>query len=256
MSEERRRQILDLIERKGSVRVDDLASRFSVSHVTIRKDLTDLEERGLLQRTHGGALPAFKSRFNLSFLEKEQLNAAQKSSIARAAASLIDEGDAIILDGGSTTLALAREIKSTFKHLVVITCSIPIALELSHTSWDVILVGGSVRQHSLALIGPAAISTLREYHADKTFVGATGVTIADGYSTPNPNDAALKRAMMRAANKTYVLTDSSKLGHAALVNFARLDEVATLITDAAAPQDFLREMQARGAAFVIAPQST
>ena len=154
MSEDRRRQIIERIEAEGRVRVEDLSEKFEVSQVTIRKDLADLEERGLLQRTHGGAVFVHKSRFNPSFLEKVQLQAAQKQAIARKAVEFIEEGDAIILDAGSTTLALAQVMKDRFRRLVVITSSIPIALELSHTTWDLIIVGGQLRQHSLALIGP------------------------------------------------------------------------------------------------------
>ena len=245
MSEDRRRQIIERIEAEGRVRVEDLSEKFEVSQVTIRKDLADLEERGLLQRTHGGAVFVHKSRFNPSFLEKVQLQAAQKQAIARKAVEFIEEGDAIILDAGSTTLALAQVMKDRFRRLVVITSSIPIALELSHTAWDLIIVGGQLRQHSLALIGPASVCALRDYHVDKAFLGATGVTLKNGYSTPNPLDAELKQAMMRSAERTFVLTDSSKLGHAVLAAYAQLDEVHTLITDAKAPQTFVQAMQHR-----------
>lgn len=252
MSEDRRRQIIELIEREGNVRVADLSQRFEVSEVTIRKDLAELEERGALQRTHGGAAQSYRSRFNLSFLEKERLHAESKTAIATQAATFVREGDAVILDAGSTTLALARVIKARFHRLTVITCSIPIALELSQTDWDVILVGGQVRHHSLALIGPTAIDTLRRYHADRAFLGATGVTLEDGYSTPLPLDAELKKALMRAADEAYVLTDSSKLGHAALAHYAGFDEVTRLITDAGAPREFCDELRRRRVAFEMA----
>jgi DeoR/GlpR family transcriptional regulator of sugar metabolism len=252
MSEERRREIVALLEVEHRVRVEELAQRFDVSEVTIRKDLSELEARGLLQRTHGGAVLVHKSRFNPSFLEKLELHAAEKHAIACAALEHIREGDALILDAGSTTLALARVMRGQFRHLTVITSSVPIALELAHAGWDLILVGGQVREHSLALIGPVAVNTLASFHADKAFLGATGVTLSDGYSTPNPLDAQLKQAMMRAANERYVLTDSSKLGHGVLANYARLEDITLLITDANAPADFIAALQQRGIAYKLA----
>lgn len=252
MSEERRREIIALLETERRVRVEDLARRFDVSEVTIRKDLSELEARGLLQRTHGGAVLVHKSRFNPSFLEKLALHAAEKRAIAHTALEYICEGDALILDAGSTTLALAKAMLGRFRHLTVITSSVPIALELAHAGWDLILTGGQVREHSLALIGPAAVNTLEGFHVDKAFLGATGVTLRDGYSTPNPLDAQLKQAMMRAADESYVLTDSSKLGRGVLANYARLEEVKLLITDAHAPADFLASLQQRGIAYKLA----
>ncbi|MFC1463845.1 MAG: DeoR/GlpR family DNA-binding transcription regulator [Candidatus Brachytrichaceae bacterium NZ_4S206] len=256
MSEERRREIIALLETERHVRVEDLARRFDVSEVTIRKDLSELEARGLLQRTHGGAVLVHKSRFNPSFLEKLALHAAEKRAIAHAALEYICEGDALILDAGSTTLALAKAMLGRFRHLTVVTSSVPIALELAHAGWDLILTGGQVREHSLALIGPAAVNTLEGFHVDKAFLGATGVTLRDGYSTPNPLDAQLKQAMMRAADESYVLTDSSKLGRGVLANYARLEEVKLLITDAHAPADFLASLQHRGIAYKLARPNT
>ncbi|HZC35625.1 MAG TPA: DeoR/GlpR family DNA-binding transcription regulator, partial [Chthoniobacterales bacterium] len=159
-AEARRRKILLSLEEAGSVRVEDLSERFSVSQVTIRKDLTELEEQGLLQRTYGGAVFSHRSRFNISFMEKMNLKAVQKEAIARAALEYIHEGDTIILDAGSTTLSLASALVGKFRSLYVITSSVPAAFELSRAGYELLLVGGQVRNHSLALIGPTAVQTL------------------------------------------------------------------------------------------------
>lgn len=251
MAEERRRQIVEILASDGRVQVDELAKRFDVSAVTIRKDLVDLEDRGLLQRTHGGAVYVHKSRFSLSFLEKLQLQSQEKQAVAATAMKYIKEGDTLILDAGSTALALAQLLKGEFRKLSIITCSIPVALELSLTSWDLFLVGGQVRHHSLALIGPAGVTTLENYHADKAFVGTTGLTLKQGYSTPNPLDAQMKQAILRAADATYVITDSTKIGHSALAKFAQLEEVSMLITDTSAPGDFLDALDERGIAYAL-----
>lgn len=251
-TEERRTAILELLERASAVQVEELSRQFEVSLVTIRKDLTDLESRGLLRRTHGGATPAHKSLFNPSFREKLHLRDAQKDAIARAALESIEDGDTLILDAGSTTLQLARKLRGRFQSLFVLTNSIPIALELSETPFEVLVLGGQMRHHSMALIGPASAVVLEAYHADKAFIGATGVSLAQGYSTPNPFEAQTKSAMVRAADRVFALVDSSKLGRATLASFAPIEDVELLITDAEAPQDFLRGLEARGLAVVVA----
>ena len=244
-AEERRAKIIQLLEQQGSVLVDELSPQFAVSSVTIRKDLAELEERGLLHRTHGGANHAHKSLFNPSFGEKINLQQPQKEAIARAALEYIEDGDSIILGAGSTVLTLARLMKKRFRSLYIITNSIPVALELADTTWEILLVGGQIRQHSMALIGPAAVRTLEVYHADKAFFGATGVSLQKGYSTPHADMSNIIKAMIEAVDTAYALVDSSKLARATLVSFAQLQDVALLITDSGAPKDFIEAMQAQ-----------
>lgn len=245
----RRRKILELLEQQGNVKVEELAGIFDVSQVTIRKDLTELEEQGMLQRTYGGAVYSHRSRFNASFFQRLMMRSSPKNAIASAALAHIHEGDTIILDAGSTTLALAQILPSRFRSLYVITNSVPAALELSQAGYEILLVGGQVRNHSLALIGPAAIKTLETYHSDRAFLGTSGATLTHGYSTPNPLDAAVKQAMMRSADETYVLTDSTKFGHACLASFASLKEVHLVITDFGMPAEFADAFTKRGVKF-------
>jgi len=251
-TEERRSQIISLLEQKGSVQVEELAGRFGVSQVTIRKDLGELEGRGLLHRTHGGATYAHKSLFNPSFREKINLQQAEKQAIARVALEFIEEGDSVILDAGSTTLSLARLMKNHFRSLYVITNSVPIALELAETHLDILLVGGQVRHHSMALIGPATVRALETYHADKAFISATGVSIRKGYTTPNPYEADTKKAMIQSVDTVYALVDSSKLGQATLASFASIKDIHHLVTDEAAPKDFLQAMEHQQLKFHLA----
>ena len=239
MTESRRSEIIELLERDASVRASDLASRFGVSLVTIRKDLAELETRGLLERTHGGAAFTHKSRFNPSFREKINLQTEDKARIARAALEFVREGDAVILDAGSTTLALARAMKGRFRSLSVLTNSVPVALELSGLDWDVLLLGGQMRHHSLALIGPSTVGVLETYRVDKAFLGATAVSLEHGCTTPNPLEGQTKRAMMRSARERYVLADASKVGHATLSSFAKLEELDALVLGGAVPDGFL-----------------
>lgn len=229
--DERHKRVIDLLKKESKIRVDDLAARLNVSQVTMRKDLDTLEKRGLLERIHGSAIFSQQSRFNITFLEKLHMNAAAKKLIAQAALSYINEGDSIILDAGTTTLSLAQALAGKFKSLYVITNSVAAALELSKAGYEILLIGGQVRNHSLALIGPAAVKTLESYHADRAFIGASGISLSHGCSTPNALDAEIKEAMIRAAEETYVLSDSSKFGHNCLVSFASLSDIHLTITD-------------------------
>lgn len=247
---ERRRAILDLLETQGEKSVEELARHFGVSQVTIRNDLASLEARGLVQRTYGGAVPVRKVLFNPSFEEKWRHRLEAKQAIARKALSFIQEGDTLILDAGSTTLALARLLKDRFNKLFILTNSIPLALELQGSGLDLMVLGGTMRHHSLALIGPATVRTLAWYRADKAFLGATGVD-ERGYSTPNPLEAETKRAMLEAAGSAYVLADSSKLGRPTLARFADLQE-AVLITDGEADAGVVAKLRAAGAVIEVA----
>jgi DeoR/GlpR family transcriptional regulator of sugar metabolism len=251
-TEQRRRQILNLLAETGTLNVSQLADRFSVSVVTIRKDLDDLEREDLLQRTFGGAVFSHRSRFNRSFLERAQQYRREKCAIAAAAYNYIKDGDTIMLDAGTTTLALAEYLKTHVKSAFIITCSVPAALELSSAGYDILLLGGTVRNKSLALLGRETLMIIERYRADKAFLGSTGFTAEMGHTTPNPDDAQIKEALMRAANKTYVLVDSSKYGHRCLTSFARLRDVDLTITDSNLSRSKAKVLAAAGATLQIA----
>src|SRR6202008_900135 len=243
----RRQQILNLLEETGSLDVGDLADRFAVSVVTIRKDLDDLDRQGLLQRTFGGAVFSHRSRLNRSFLERPSQHLREKRAIAAAALEYIKDGDTIILDAGTTTLALAQLLKEQVKSAFIITCSVPVALELSSAGYDILLLGGFVRNKSLALLGRETLTVLDRYRADKAFLGSSGFTAKKCHSTPNPDDAQVKEAIIRVADETYVLVDSSKYGHNCLTSFARLRDVDLTITDSGLPPSQAKALEANGA---------
>jgi DeoR/GlpR family transcriptional regulator of sugar metabolism len=243
----RRQQILNLLEETGSLDVGDLADRFAVSVVTIRKDLDDLEREGLLQRTFGGAVFSHRSRFNKSFLERAGLHRREKRAIAAAALDYVKDGDTIILDAGTTTLALAQLLKQQVKSAFIITCSVPVALELSSAGYDILLLGGMVRNKSLALLGRETLAVLDRYRADKAFLGSSGFTAEDGHTTPNPDDAQIKEAIMRVSKEIYVLVDSSKYGDQCLTRFAHLRDVDLTITDSRLSKNKAKALEAAGA---------
>ncbi len=247
----RRQQILNLLEETGSLDVGDLADRFAVSVVTIRKDLDDLERQGLLQRTFGGAVFSHRSRFNRSFLERASEHLREKRAIAVAALEYIKDGDTIILDAGTTTLALAQLLKQHVKSAFIITCSVPVALEVSSAGYDILLLGGMIRNKSLALLGRETLWMLDRYRADKAFLGSSGFTIEKGHTTPNPDDAQIKEAIMRVSLEKYVLVDSSKFGDQCLTRFANLRDIDLTITDSRLPKAKIKALEAAGATLRI-----
>src|ERR1700751_1787565 len=218
-SDLRRQQTVNLLEETGTLNVGELADRFGVSVVTIRKDLDELGAEGLLERTFGGAVFSHRSRFNKSFLHRTMEHRQEKHAIAAAALEYVQNGDTIILDAGTTTLALAQLLKRHVKSVFVITCSVPAALELSSAGYDILLLGGMVRNKSLALLGRETLTILERYRADKAFLGSSGFTAKRGHGTSNLADAQIKEAIIRASEQTYVLVDSSKYGHHCLSSF-------------------------------------
>ncbi len=237
--EERRNKILELLRKNSKMRVNDLAKIFGVSTVTIRKDLEYLESIGALVRTHGGAILPNHSKTEWEFFRKLNLRKEEKQRIARKALYFIENGDTIILDSGSTTFYIAREIrKNGNSHLTVVTNNIFIAEELlGVTGTEIIILGGSIRDHSLSLIGPWAMRYLQEIKVDKAFLGTLGFSQERGFMTPSLVEADVKRAMIKAAGKVFIVTDSSKFQRGAFAVFAQPEDVDFLITDPGIPED-------------------
>jgi DeoR family transcriptional regulator of aga operon len=231
LSEERRRHILEILNRDGRVLVLDLARRFHTSQVTIRKDLDVLQSRGQIHRSHGGALVVRESALlDPTLREKEKLHRQEKLRIAKAAAGMVQEGQVVILDSGTTTTSIARGLRE-FKNLTIITNAVNIAAELSGSSLEVILTGGSLRKNSFSLVGPIAEETLRRLNADILFLGVDGFDVQHGLTTPNLSEAKVNLAMMDVARVVVVVCDSSKFGRRALSLIAAPSRVHHLITD-------------------------
>ncbi len=235
----RQEAIMAQLERAGRVQVTELSEMLGVSEVTTRKDLQELEEASLLKRVYGGAVAAHRSKYNLSLGDKLGQFAPNKLQIAERALELVHDGDTLILDAGSSTLALARLLPGRRRQLTVITNALPIIAELSAApDLELIVLGGIVRRHSLAMVGPQAVAALRGLHADMAFVGATGATPEQGLSTPNLIEAETKAAMVASAAACSALVDHSKLGQASLASFAPWAELDYLVTDAPLPPTF------------------
>jgi len=243
LSEERRRETLELLRIEGRVLVRELAKRFRTSLITIRKDLESLHHQGLIERTHGGALPVRTGALqDQSLQEKVRLHRQEKARIANAAVRMIRPGQVIILDSGTTTTAIARGCRQ-IRNLTVVTNGTNIAAELAGSEVEVILTGGSLRKNSFSLVGPLAEESLRKLSADLLFLAVDGFDVGYGLTTPNQLEARVNRAMAEAARRTIVVCDSSKFGRRSLSLIMPISEVHETITDRNIPKRDLKSLR-------------
>jgi len=247
LTEERHRQIKEILDRDGRVLVKDLARHFRISQVTIRKDLEFLALQGDIQRSHGGALPRVQAGALLdpTLLQKERLHRREKTQIAHAAVRLVEEGQSLLLDSGTTTTAIARALKDR-KDLTVITNAINIAAELAGTQVEVILTGGVLRKQSFSLVGPLAEQSLRHLSADIFFLGVDGFDTRAGLFTPNLAESEVNRAMVKIARRTIAVCDSSKFGRRSLCNIMPATALEAVITDKQIPKPDLDALKEAG----------
>jgi DeoR family transcriptional regulator of aga operon len=246
LNEERRRAILAALNRDGRVLVTDMARQFKTSQVTIRKDLEILHSQGVIHRTHGGALPAREGALDDPTLrEKEKLHRKEKLAIAAAAAHLVQEGQVVILDSGTTATAIARNLRE-FKNLTIVTNAVNIAAELTGATVEVILTGGTLRKNSFSLVGPIAEETLRRLNADILFLGVDGFDVQYGLSTPNLLEAKVNRVMVEIARRTVAVCDSSKFGRRSLSLIVPPSALHEVITDHAVPKSDVRALRKAG----------
>jgi DeoR family transcriptional regulator of aga operon len=240
LNEERRRAIVDLLSRQGRVLVTELSHHFETSQVTVRKDLEVLHARGMVHRTHGGALPSLDGTLEDPTLrEKEKHHRQEKLRIADSAASMVKEGQVVILDSGTTTTAIARALRG-FQKLTIITNAVNIAAELAGTAVEVILTGGTLRKNSFSLVGPITEETLRRLSADLLFLGVDGFDVHYGLSTPNLLESKVNRVMVEVAKRTVAVCDSSKFGRRSLSLIVPMSALQEVITDRGAPKSDLR----------------
>jgi DeoR/GlpR family transcriptional regulator of sugar metabolism len=227
LAAQRRQQVLRAV-RSGTTQVAELAAAFGVSEMTVRRDLRDLEREGKLMRVHGGAMSVLAEP---SFAEIEVERSAVKDAIGAAAAALVDDGQTIVLDIGTTTLALARHLRG--RTLTVITSNLAAYEELlAEASVELVLLGGVVRRNYRSLVGVLAEDALRQLRADVAFLGASGIDAQLGILDTTMVEVPIKRAMMDAAERCVLLADSAKFGMRGVVRVCGPERLQTLVTDA------------------------
>jgi DeoR family transcriptional regulator, aga operon transcriptional repressor len=251
--EERRRKILDLVEKQARVTVEELVKRFAVSAVTVRGDLDALSRSGAVVRSHGGALKRVGALQDVPINVKETLHHGEKVRIGHAAAQMIKDHETVILDSGTTTAEIARHLKFLkLTSLTVITNALNIAMELANLPHvRLIMIGGILRQMSYSLAGPHAEHTLKGLNADRLFLGVDGLDPEIGLSTPDVLEAQLNAVMIRVSREVIVVADSSKFARRNLSVIAPLDVVHKVITDDNVTPDMIAALKARAIEVVV-----
>lgn len=250
---ERRKQILSMLEINGQVFVHELSEQFGVSEVTIRNDLELFESKGLLIRSRGGAMMVENTvgmDFQLS--DKDKMNYPEKIRIGKKAAELVNSGETIILDSGTTTMEIAKNL-NTGKTINVITNALNIANELlKGPNINIIVPGGTLRKSSHSLVGPLAEKSMRNFYVDKVFLGVDGFDANEGAFTPNIEEASLNQIMIEIAKEVILVADSSKFRRRSLAFICRPQKIDIVITDDRLGTEDKKWLEDQGIRLIIA----
>lgn len=244
--DERRSSILEMLRQQGKVKVVDISRFFNISEVTIRNDLSLLEQEGMLQRVHGGAVSTQKAYCNMSLNDRMNINRDEKQAIAKAVKEMISDGDTLMLDSGTTTYFVAREL-SQIKNLTIVTNSLQIAQELGYQSnINVILLGGSLDPRYQFTYGDDAINQLKKYKADKMIIAVDGVSAKSGLTTYHYLEAEISRQMTARANTTIAVADYTKVAREGFAHINDIDCIDTLVTNKTADKDEVKTISDLG----------
>ena len=243
---QRMQRILELLETSDGVRVSDLADAFSVSEVTVRHDLSELARQGLVARVRGGVRPLERGSSELAFDVRLRLQADEKRAIARAAAQMVGDGEAVALDSSTTAYFLARELRGR-RELVVVTNGLLIASALTDSPGITVLVtGGMLRLPAMSVVGDVAAEMLRTTRIDKGFFGARGLSLERGLMDLNPEEVRIKKELAGVCTRVIGIFDSTKWHRTALLPFVAAEDIDAIVTDAAAPSALVDAWRARG----------
>ncbi|HHY10417.1 MAG TPA: DeoR/GlpR transcriptional regulator [Firmicutes bacterium] len=247
--QERQREICSILQEEKRVSVKDLSKRFGVSDATIRRDINSLHERGLLVRTHGGAIPSERMVFPQEFKVRKDEHPEVKDKLAATAAAMVKPFDTLMIDSGTTTLRVVNAImkRTDLRGLTIITNSIRISLELAkYPEVKGILIGGNLAPQELATQGPLSLNNIEKFKATKTIIGISGIDLEFGLTDGDEYSRELKEKMLYLGEEKIVVADSSKFGRIASYSLAGLNEVDTIITDNSLDERHRKGVLAKG----------
>ncbi|MBM7551538.1 DeoR/GlpR family DNA-binding transcription regulator [Thalassobacillus pellis] len=252
--DERRNKIKAILAEKRSVKASDLAKEFSVSEETIRRDLSKLEKDGLVKKNYGGAIlvEELKKFDPAPVEERQQKHYKEKKLIGEKAGELVEDEQIIIIDAGTTTWHLSRNLQDR-SGLMVISNALNIAEECSKNDTDVFVLGGKLRKKTMSMVGPQAEAELAKYNAAYTFLGTSGISPKRGFTSFDLYEAAVKGAMVDAGNKIVILADHSKFNKEGLVSFAQFKDVDILVTSDLVDKDILKQIKEAGIEVIVTP---
>jgi DeoR/GlpR family transcriptional regulator of sugar metabolism len=253
---DRKSQIVEMVMERGNVTIADICSRFYVSDMTARRDLNELDRQGLLRRVHGGATANLGRSYEPPFPSRATKNLAAKEAIGRQAADLIYDGDSIALDVGTTTLEIVRGLRGK-RNLTIVTSCLQIAnlvVDTLSLELDVrlILTGGIVRPRELSMIGSIPQDVYAGFHVDKAFIGIGGISLTDGLTEYNIDDAKIKQSLIRSAQEKIVVADGSKFNLTTFATVAPLKSINKIVTDASAPFEIVESIRKSGVEVIVA----
>ena len=244
LKQERQREIVELLGTEGKLIAAELSSRLGVSEDTIRRDLGELDAEGKIMRVHGGALSRLPQ--TISYVERKTLQVEAKSAVGRAAAALVKSGQLLFLDGGTTTLQVARSIPKSCR-LTVVTNSPPIAAELNeHPMVEIILLGGRLLKESQVVVGQETVEQIQQFRADLLFLGACAIHRKAGITIPHLEEAPVKRALMQCTTHAVAVATADKLNATAPYVVAPVEELSYLVTEASAGEAVLKKYRKLG----------
>src|SRR5688500_1153342 len=251
-AEERQQEIVRRARAQGRVDVAALAEALTVTAETIRRDLTTLERVGVLRRVHGGAIPVERIGFEPALATRDSVLIAEKERISKAALAEVPEDGSIILDAGSTTARLAQSLPGDRELTVVVNSPVIATMLGTRPNLNVLLLGGRVRGKTLATVDDWALRPLADMYVDVAFLGTNGCSVERGLTTPDPAEAAVKRAMINAARRVVLLADHTKIGNDYLARFGELSDLDLLITDAGLDDELVTDVETTGVRVVRA----
>ncbi|MEF3331091.1 DeoR/GlpR family DNA-binding transcription regulator [Oceanobacillus oncorhynchi] len=242
---ERHQKIIELVNKRKSIRVTELSEIFSVTEETIRRDLEKLEKEQKLARSHGGAIHINSSEpLEIPYFQREIMNVSEKREIALEAAKLIEEGDKVIFDASSTAWYMAKSLPDI--PLTVLTNSIKVAMELSNKKQiEVISSGGTLQSKSLSFVGPLAETSMETYHVSKAFISCKGLHLRRGLSDSNELQARVKRKMIESADTVYLMLDNSKFEVQAFSHICSLEFIDHIITDSKVDNEIIQQLEGK-----------
>ena len=241
---QRRNRIIELLKENHSISVSDLCEILEASEATIRRDLSILENSGKLERTHGGAIYNESNRINIEDVlsSREGKFLLEKKFIAKKAFDLLENHDTIVLDAGTTTYELAYLIGQSNLHLTIVTNSMIVFKELAkNPNVELIILGGKVRTNTLASVGSAAVELMQRLFVDKAFLGTNGISLIEGFTTTDMDEAGIKRAMIQSSKQRIIIADNSKFNKVYINQFAPVSMVDVIVTDNQTNKELLNE---------------
>ena len=249
MNQDRRSQIVELINTNGTVKNEELMQKFGISIETVRRDLDYLEKQGFLEKVYGGAVKKTLLSIEPSYINRENVNPQEKRAIAYEAEKWISDGESIFFDLGTTVLFLAQQL-GTEKKINAFTNAVRTAVELCEKGCNVVIPGGKMRAKELSVSGTLSQETMCKFNVDTAFIGVGGIT-SEGISDYIPEEASLRRQIIKNASRVIVLADYSKFGVRSLCNVCDAEDIDILITDKKAPKQILKELEKKGIRVIL-----